>query len=99
MKHCRKNIVDLEKNCKMKTKIPNSIINIDSILENHGLFHLQNFAHLIGDCIFNALQVLLNFRYTSIEIREGTIEYFRACLQKQDKEAIMSYQIEQIVFH
>ena len=78
----------------MKTNIPNSIINIDSVLEIHGLFRLQNFAYLIGYCLFNALQVLLHFRYTSIEIREGTIEYFRACLQKQDKEAITSYQIE-----
>jgi hypothetical protein len=44
--------------------------------------------------LFNALEVLLHFRYTSTEIREGTIEHFRTYLQKQDTKAIASYQLE-----
>ena len=39
-------------------------------------------------------QVLFNSRYTSIELRKGTIEYFRGCLEKQDPEAITSYKHE-----
>ena len=30
----------------------------------------------------------------SIELREGTIEYFKSCLEKQDPEAIASYENE-----
>jgi hypothetical protein len=78
----------------MKIENSNSTVNIDSVLEKYGLFHLQNFAYVVGDCLFNALKVILHFRYTSIETREDIIEKFRACLQKQDEEAIKSYQLE-----
>ena len=44
--------------------------------------------------MFNALEVILHFRYTSTKIREGTIEHFIAYFQKQDTEAIASYQLE-----
>jgi len=70
------------------------VVNIDNVLQMHGLFRLQNFAYAVGDCLFNALQVLLDFRYTATEIRQGIIEHFRACLEKQDEEAIRSYELE-----
>ena len=53
--------------------------------------------------MFDAFQVLLHFRYTSLEIRQNTIEYFRFCLEKatierikskESKEAIRSYNNE-----
>ena len=44
--------------------------------------------------MFDSLQVLFNSRYTSIELRKGTIEYFRGCLEKQDPKAITSYKHE-----
>ena len=68
--------------------------DIDAILEQHHLFCLNNFAYAIGDCLFDTIQVLLHFRYTSIELREGTIQYFKNCLRKHDVEAILSYRHE-----
>ena len=88
------NIPRLQKKSKMSIENSNLIVDIDNVLENYGLFCLQNFAYVMGDCLFNALEVLLHFRYTSIEIREGIIEHFRACLQKRDEKAIESYQVE-----
>jgi Na+-transporting NADH:ubiquinone oxidoreductase subunit NqrC len=44
--------------------------------------------------LFDSLQVLLHFTYTSVQLRKGTIEYFRKCLEKQDAQAIISYQHE-----
>jgi len=58
------------------------------------LFCLRNFAYVVGNCLVNALQVSFHFRYTSTEIREGIIEHFRTCLQKQDKKEIASYQLD-----
>ena len=84
----------LQKKSKMNIENSNLTMNIDSVLENYGLFRLQNFAYVMGDCLFNAFEVLLHFRYTSIEIRERVIEHFRACLQKRDEKAIESYQVE-----
>ena len=60
-----------------------SVINIDSVLEMHGLYRLKFFAYTAGDCLFNTLQVLLHFSYTVTKIRKGIIGYFRACLKKQ----------------
>ena len=94
MKHSSDEIVHLEKKCRRKVENTYSVVDIDNVLEIHGLFHLQNFAYVVGDCLFNALQVLLHFRYTSTEIREGVIEHFRACLEKHDEEAIRSYELE-----
>ena len=68
--------------------------DIDLILANYGLFHLENFAYTIGECLFNAMEVLLEFTYTSLELRKGTIEYFQTCFKKQDMESIESYQKE-----
>ena len=69
-------------------------MNINNILHNHDLFRLHSFAYSIGDCFFDTFQVLLHFKYMSIELREGTIEYFKSCLEKQDPEAIASYENE-----
>lgn len=64
------------------------------VLQKNHLFCVENFSYLIGDCLFDNLELLLDFRYTSIELRKGTIEYFRDCLGKQDSEAILSYEHE-----
>ena len=94
MKGSDDEIVYLEKKRKRELENTYSVVNIDNVLQMHGLFRLQNFAYAVGDCLFNALQVLLDFRYTATEIREGIIEHFRACLEKQDEEAIRSYELE-----
>ena len=67
---------------------------LDIVLARNCLFWLKQISYLVGDCLFDSLQVLFNSRYTSIELREGTIEYFRSCLEKQDLEAITSYKHE-----
>lgn len=64
------------------------------VLQKHHLCRVDNFSYLIGDCLFHSLELLLHFRYTSVELRRGTIEYFRRCLEKQDGEAILSYEHE-----
>ena len=94
MKGSSDQIVYLDNECKRKVENTYPVVNIDSILEMHGLFRLKNFAYAVGDCLFNTLQVLLHFRYTVTAIREGIVEHFRACLQKQDNEAMRSYELE-----
>ena len=68
--------------------------NIDIVLMNHSLFRLQQFAYTPGDCLFNAFEVLLHFRYSSIELRNGIIDHFLNCLQQNDTEQKESYQYE-----
>ena len=82
MKRSDNEIVDLEKKFKRELENRYSVVNIDNVLQLHGLFRLENFAYAVGDCLFNALQVLLDFRYTTTEIRESIIEHFKACLEK-----------------
>jgi hypothetical protein len=67
---------------------------INCVLGKYNLLCLDNFAYTTGDCLFDALQVILHNRYTSIELREGTIQHFKTCLQKNDIEALASYQLE-----
>jgi len=68
--------------------------NLQLVLQKHHLFGVDNFSYLIGDYLFDSLELLLDFRYTSVELRKGTIEYFIDCLEKQDSEAILSYEHE-----
>ena len=67
---------------------------LDIVLERNCLFRLNNFSYLVGDCLFDCLQVLLKCKYTSIELRKGTIKYFTSFLEKHDLEAITSYKHE-----
>ena len=64
------------------------------VLAKHNLTCVNNFLYLARDCLFDTLEILLHYRYTSIELRTGIIEYFRKCLEKQDEEAIWSYEHE-----
>lgn len=66
----------------------------DAILRQHNLFRLNNFAYAVGGCLFNAMQTLLHFRYTSRDLCEGMIEHFRNCLNEQNAKAILSYDPE-----
>jgi hypothetical protein len=45
--------------------------NIDQVLSNNGLFRLEAFSYTTGDCLFDALQVLLHLCYSSIELVMG----------------------------
>ena len=54
---------------------------IDSRLAQSNLFRLQHFHYNVGDYLFNALAILMHFRYTSTEIREATINHFLVCLE------------------
>ena len=74
--------------------LKNTKDSIDDVLEKYNLYRLDNFAFTPGDCLFDALHVLLHNRYTSIELREGVIQYFKYCLEKNDQEALASYQHE-----
>ena len=58
------------------------------------MYFLDNFAYNPGDCLFDAFQVLLHYKYTSIELRECIIEHFKTCLQRNDNDALVSYEHE-----
>ena len=58
--------LDVEKYNSTKKKC--IAANIDNVLMHHTLFKLQRFAYTAGDCLFNAFEVLLHFRYSSIEL-------------------------------
>ena len=64
MKGSDDEIVHLEKKCKRELENIYSVVNIDNVLKMHGLFRLKNFAFAVGDCLFNALQVLLAIAYS-----------------------------------
>jgi hypothetical protein len=68
--------------------------NIDQVLHNNALFRLDAFSYTAGDCLFDAFQVLLHFRYSSTELRNGLIDHFLACLENGNVEALESYQYE-----
>lgn len=44
--------------------------SFDDLPEAHGLFHLTYFVYIVGDCLFYFLHVLLNYKYTSLELKE-----------------------------
>jgi hypothetical protein len=54
--------------------------NIDQVLHKNGLFRLDAFSYIVGDCLFDAFQVLLHFRYSSTNLHNGLIDYFLGCL-------------------
>jgi hypothetical protein len=85
-------IVDVESYQGKEQYIPHS--NIDHVLQINGLFRLDAFSYIPGDCLFDAFHVLLHFRYSSIELRNGLIDHFLACLQNGDLEAFQSYEYE-----
>ena len=66
----------------LKTKNADVEMNINNVLHNHDLFRLHNFSYSIGDLLFDTFQVL-HFKYMSIELREGTIEYFNSYLKNK----------------
>src|ERR1700678_4422190 len=85
-------IVDVESYQGKEQYIPHS--NIDHVLQINGLFRLDAFSYIPGDCLFDAFHVLLHFRYSSIELRNGLIDHFLTCLHNGDLEAASSYEYE-----
>ena len=68
--------------------------NIDQLLHNNALFRLDAFSYSVGDCLFDAIQVLLHFHYSSTKFPNGLIDHFLACLENGNVEALESYQYE-----
>lgn len=66
--------------------------NIDCVLKRNGLFRLDAFSYTVGDCLFDSFKMLLHFRYTSNQLRNGLIEHFLFCLNNNDVEVIESYE-------
>ena len=66
--------------------------NIDEVLHSNGLFRLDAFSYTVGDCLFDAFQVLFHFHYSSTDLRNGLIDYFLGCLKNGDDEALESYE-------
>jgi hypothetical protein len=64
------------------------------VLHWNGLFGLDAFSYTVGDCLFYTFQVLLHFRYSSTELRNGLIDYFLACFKNGYAEALQSYEYE-----
>ena len=65
--------------------------SIDIILENEGLCRVPTFKYNIGDCLFDSLEFLLNYRYKSLELRNETIDYFLQYKQEGKSEALHLY--------
>jgi hypothetical protein len=66
--------------------------NIDQVLHNNGLFRFYAFSYTVGDCLFDAFQVLLHFCDSSTDLRNGLNDHFLVCLENGDVEALESYQ-------
>jgi hypothetical protein len=67
---------------------------IDKVLHSNKLFRLDAFSYTVGDCLFDAFQVLLHFCYSSTDLHNGLIGYFLDCLKNGDAEALESYEYE-----
>lgn len=67
---------------------------IDDVLNTNNLFRLQAFSYTPGDCLFNAIEVLLHFLYTSTKLRNGTMDHFLMCLEQGHIEALESFNYE-----
>ena len=85
-----KQVIDVE--CYEIDTDSNVHENIDQVLHNNGIFRLDAFLYTVGDCLFDAFQVLLQFHYSSTELRNGLIDHFLACLKNGYVEALDSYQ-------
>ena len=72
----------------------NSNASIDDVLNRNNMFKLQAFYYALGDCLFDTFQVLFQFHYSSIQLRNGIIGYFFLCLAHVDADALESYQYE-----
>ena len=62
--------------------------NIDVVLHSNGLFRFDAFLYTVGDFLFDTFQVLLHFRYSSTELRNGLIDYFLTCFKNGDAKAL-----------
>jgi hypothetical protein len=56
--------------------------NIDEVLHNNGIFRLDAFSYTVGDCLFDAFQVLLHFRYSSTDITQWIDRLFLGLFKK-----------------
>jgi hypothetical protein len=68
--------------------------NIDHVFYRNGLFRFDAFSYTLGDCLFDSFHVLLHFRYSSIELKNGLIDHLFVCLDNKDIEALKSYQFD-----
>jgi len=68
--------------------------NIDKVLHSNGIFRFDAFSYTVGDFIFDAFQVRLHFHYSSLDLRNGLIDYFLGYLKNGDAEALESYEYE-----
>ena len=66
-------IIDIE---HYKSTSQNITCIIDTTLENEGLCRVPTFKCNIGDFLFDFLELLLNYWYTLLELRNDTIYYF-----------------------
>lgn len=76
--------VDIYSNCDQEI-----VPNIDISLKNN-LFPLEYFSYTIGDCLFDSLQILHHFHYTSNELQNGLVDYFMLLLSNDDSDALQA---------
>jgi hypothetical protein len=55
-----KQVIDVESYEIDKDSIVHN--NIDKVLHSNGIFRLDAFSYTVGDCLFDAFQVLFHFR-------------------------------------
>ena len=81
-----KEVIDVESYEKYTQSIVHDSIGV--VLHRNGLFRLDAFLYTVGDFLFNTFQVLLHFRYSSTELRNGLIDYFLTSFKNGDAEAL-----------
>ena len=63
--------------------------DIDCTLAKFHLFWLHSFYYEAGDYMFNALAVLSQFHYSTLEIRQGIVNHFCHCLDRGDPMTLL----------
>jgi hypothetical protein len=75
----------------MNSKANTQVFDIDIALKNEGLFIINKFKYNVGDFLFDSLELLLKYQYTSMQLRNGTIYYFLTYLGNHEKDTIISH--------
>ena len=76
-----------------KEKCNNNTCIVDFLNRNNICRH-QAFFYAPGYFLFNTIQVLFHFHYSSIELKNGLIDHFFLCLARGDVHALESYQYD-----
>lgn len=61
---------------KSKSNTNSQAISIDDALDNVQCFQISSFNYIVGNCLFDTIQVFLYCQYTCAELHNGLVNYF-----------------------